>query len=174
MYNLAIRKCTSPPLQVPRLKIFKFKFTTLPGIEPRTCWTRGRHATIWASAVSPTTRHLAPTGELNKDWIEAGDESLTATGDAENLQELQSETAIAPQPAIEPAPPVLCRSEQTRHRPAYLEDYSTWPFLKPERVNDMNWHLFDVQSHYLFFCFVYIVINLLYCKLLQLMLLCVK
>ena len=35
----------------PRLKIFKLKFTTLPGIEPRTCWTRGRHATIWANAV---------------------------------------------------------------------------------------------------------------------------
>ena len=37
MYNLAIRKCTSPPLLAPRLKIFKLKFTTPPGIEPRTC-----------------------------------------------------------------------------------------------------------------------------------------
>ena len=43
MYNLAIRKCSSPLL-------LKWKFTTPPGIEPRTCWTRGRHATIWASA----------------------------------------------------------------------------------------------------------------------------
>ena len=52
MYNLAIIKCTSPPLLAPRLKIFNWKFTTPPGIEPRTCWTRGRHATIWASAAS--------------------------------------------------------------------------------------------------------------------------
>ena len=52
MHNLAIRKCTSPPLLAPRLKIFKLKFTTPPGIEPWTCWTRGRHATIWASAAS--------------------------------------------------------------------------------------------------------------------------
>ena len=37
MYNLAIRKCTSPSHIVPRLKIFKLKFTTPPGIEPRTC-----------------------------------------------------------------------------------------------------------------------------------------
>ena len=44
-----IRNCTSPPLLAPRLKIFKLKFTTPPGIEPRTCWTRGRHATIWAN-----------------------------------------------------------------------------------------------------------------------------
>ena len=27
MYNLAIRKCRSPPLLAPRLKIFKLKFT---------------------------------------------------------------------------------------------------------------------------------------------------
>ena len=52
MYNLAIRKCTSPPLLAPRFKFFKLKFTTPPGIEPRTCWTRGRYATIWASAAS--------------------------------------------------------------------------------------------------------------------------
>ena len=52
MYNPAIRKCTSPPLLAPRLKIFKWKFTTPPGIEPRTHWTRGRHATSWASAAS--------------------------------------------------------------------------------------------------------------------------
>ena len=44
-----LRKCTSPPLLAPRLKIFKLKFTTSPGIEPRTRWTRGRHATMWAS-----------------------------------------------------------------------------------------------------------------------------
>ena len=50
MYNLAIRVCTSPPLLAPRLKIFKLKCTTPPWIESRTCWTRGRHATIWASA----------------------------------------------------------------------------------------------------------------------------
>ena len=49
MYNLVIRKCTSPPFLAPRLKIFKWKFTTPLGIEPRTCWIRGRHATIWAS-----------------------------------------------------------------------------------------------------------------------------
>ena len=36
----------------PKLKIFKWKFTTPPGIEPRTRWTRGRHATIWASVAS--------------------------------------------------------------------------------------------------------------------------
>ena len=35
MYNLAIRKCTSPPLEAPKLKIFKRKFTTLPGSNPR-------------------------------------------------------------------------------------------------------------------------------------------
>ena len=52
MYNLAIRKCTSPPLLAPRLKFLKLKFTTPPGIEPRTCWTRGRHATIWANTAS--------------------------------------------------------------------------------------------------------------------------
>ena len=52
LYNLAIRKCTSPPLLAPRLKIFKLKFTTPPGIEPRACWTRGRHPTIWGSAAS--------------------------------------------------------------------------------------------------------------------------
>ena len=49
MYNLAIRKCASPSFLAPRLKIFQLKFTTPPGIEPR---TRGRHATIWASAAS--------------------------------------------------------------------------------------------------------------------------
>ena len=37
VYNLGIRKCTSPPLLAPRLKIFKLKLTTPPGIEPRTC-----------------------------------------------------------------------------------------------------------------------------------------
>ena len=52
LHNLAIRKCTSPPLLAPRLKIFKLKFTTPPGIEPRTCWTRGRHGTIWTNAAS--------------------------------------------------------------------------------------------------------------------------
>ena len=52
MYNLAIRKCRSPPLLAHRLKIFKWKFTTPPGIEPWSCWTRGRYATIWASAAS--------------------------------------------------------------------------------------------------------------------------
>ena len=52
MYNLAIRKCTSPPLLAQSLKIFKWKFTTPLGIEPRTCWTRGRQSTIWASAAS--------------------------------------------------------------------------------------------------------------------------
>ena len=31
---------------------------TLPGIEPRTCWTKGRHATIWASAASHNTMLL--------------------------------------------------------------------------------------------------------------------
>ena len=50
-----IRKCTSPPLLVQRLKIFKLKFTTPLGIEPRTCRTRGRHATIWASTASCTS-----------------------------------------------------------------------------------------------------------------------
>ena len=65
----------------------------------------GRETTV-------STRHLVPTGELHEDSIEAGgDESLPATGDADNLQELPSETAIAPQPAIEPTPPVLRRSE---------------------------------------------------------------
>ena len=34
MYNLAIRKCTSPPLLAPRSKIFKLKFTTPPGSNP--------------------------------------------------------------------------------------------------------------------------------------------
>ena len=34
MYNIAVRKCTSPPLLAPRLKIFKLKFTTPPGNEP--------------------------------------------------------------------------------------------------------------------------------------------
>ena len=48
MYNLAIRKCTFSPLLAPRLKIFEWKFATPPGIEPRTCWARGRHATTWA------------------------------------------------------------------------------------------------------------------------------
>ena len=52
MYYLAIRKRTSPPLLAPRLKIFKLKFTTPPGIEPRTRWTRGRHDTIWGSLAS--------------------------------------------------------------------------------------------------------------------------
>ena len=56
MYNLTIRKCTSPPRLAPRLKIFKWKFTTPPRIEPRTHWTRGRHATIWASAASSSAR----------------------------------------------------------------------------------------------------------------------
>ena len=50
--GVAIRKCTSPPLLATRLKIFKLKFTTPPRIEPRTCWPRGRHATIWANAAS--------------------------------------------------------------------------------------------------------------------------
>ena len=52
MYNVAIRKCTYPPVLAPTLKIFKWKFTTPPGIEPRTCRTRGRHATFWASAAN--------------------------------------------------------------------------------------------------------------------------
>ena len=34
MYSLAIRKCTSPPLLAPRLKIFKLKFTTPLGSNP--------------------------------------------------------------------------------------------------------------------------------------------
>ena len=50
MYNLAIRKCISLPILAPRLKIFKWKFTASPGIEPRTRWTRGRHATNSTSA----------------------------------------------------------------------------------------------------------------------------
>ena len=60
MYNLAIRKCTSPPLLAPRLKIFKWKFTNPLGIEPQTCWTRGRHATIWASTASKSQLILQP------------------------------------------------------------------------------------------------------------------
>ena len=36
MYNLVIRKCTSPPLLAPRLKIFKLKLTTCWGSNPRT------------------------------------------------------------------------------------------------------------------------------------------
>ena len=32
MYNLAIRKCTSPPLLAPSLNIFKLKITTPPGL----------------------------------------------------------------------------------------------------------------------------------------------
>ena len=36
MYNLAIRKCASPPLLAPRLQIFKLKFISPPEIEPRT------------------------------------------------------------------------------------------------------------------------------------------
>ena len=44
------------PLLAPGLKIFKLKYTTPPRIQPRTCWTRGRHATIWASAASFCTR----------------------------------------------------------------------------------------------------------------------
>ena len=35
MYNLVIRKCTSPPLRALRLKIFKWKFTTWSGSNPR-------------------------------------------------------------------------------------------------------------------------------------------
>ena len=35
MSSLANKKCTSPPLLAPRLKIFKLKFTTSAGIEPR-------------------------------------------------------------------------------------------------------------------------------------------
>ena len=34
MYNLAIRKCTPPPLLAKRLKILKSKFTTPPGSKP--------------------------------------------------------------------------------------------------------------------------------------------
>ena len=34
MYNLAIRKCISPPLLAPRLKIFKLKFITRRGLNP--------------------------------------------------------------------------------------------------------------------------------------------
>ena len=34
MYNLAIRKCISPPLLAPKLEIFKWKFATPLGIEP--------------------------------------------------------------------------------------------------------------------------------------------
>ena len=34
MYNLGIRKCKSPPLLAPRLKIFKLKFSTPPGLNP--------------------------------------------------------------------------------------------------------------------------------------------
>ena len=34
MYNLAINKCTPPPLLAPRLKIFKLKCTTPPGSNP--------------------------------------------------------------------------------------------------------------------------------------------
>ena len=34
MYDLAFKKCTSPPLLAPRLKIFKLKFTTPPGSNP--------------------------------------------------------------------------------------------------------------------------------------------
>ena len=61
MYNLAIIKCTSPPLLAPRLKILKLKFTTPPGIEPRTFWIRGRHATICASAASFVPKCCPPT-----------------------------------------------------------------------------------------------------------------
>ena len=65
MYNLAIRKCTSSPLLAPRLKIFKLKFTNPPGIESRTCWTRGRHATIWASTASWNICCCV----CNKEWL---------------------------------------------------------------------------------------------------------
>ena len=61
--------CTSPPLLTPRLKIFKWKFTTSPGIEPRTRWTWGRHATIWASAASIIScqQHMVfPSGHPSK------------------------------------------------------------------------------------------------------------
>ena len=67
--------CTSPPLLAPRLKIFKFKFTTPPGIEPRTCWTRGRRATIWANAVSCKQQSsvwkspLSPTPKKKQKWF---------------------------------------------------------------------------------------------------------
>ena len=47
MYNLAIRKCTSPLLLAPRLKIYY-----PAGNRTRTGWTRGRHTTIWANAAS--------------------------------------------------------------------------------------------------------------------------
>ena len=47
MYNLAIRKCTSPPPLAPRLKIFKLKFTTPDLLNQRqTCYhlsQRGEH-----------------------------------------------------------------------------------------------------------------------------------
>ena len=58
MYNLAIRKCTSPPLLAPRLKIFKWKFTTPPGIEPRTCWTRCMYISGFRACLH--LRSLAP------------------------------------------------------------------------------------------------------------------
>ena len=75
MYNLAIRKCTSPPLLAPRLKTFQWKFTTPPGIEPRTYWTRSRHATIWASAASQTDEYRsynyhALSDKMAVEWSE--------------------------------------------------------------------------------------------------------
>ena len=60
LYNLVIRKCTFPLLLAPRLKNFKWKFTTPTGIEPWTDWTRGRHATIWASGLRELFKDTSP------------------------------------------------------------------------------------------------------------------
>ena len=52
MYNLAIIKCTSPPLLARGWKFSNENWLPRRGSKPRTCWTRGRHATIWASAAN--------------------------------------------------------------------------------------------------------------------------
>ena len=54
MYNLAIRKCTSPPLLAPRLKIFKWKFVTPLGIQTPDLLNRRQ-----------TCYHLSQRGELS-------------------------------------------------------------------------------------------------------------
>ena len=74
MYNLAIRKSTSPPLLAPRLKIFKLKFTTPPRIKPRTCWTIGSHAIIWASAASWMLRKYR--FNIEKFWLPKHNNSI--------------------------------------------------------------------------------------------------
>ena len=79
MYNLTIRKCTSPSLLAPRLKIFKWKFTTplvdrTPGLlnQRQTCYHLsqvGEHNTLTLLVNINETELQIRSKAYSKVWL---------------------------------------------------------------------------------------------------------